>query len=92
MLGFPAAAAVGAGVFSHVVQLSHTILPDAAIPISAPRTFDLLSDLGCTTGAAEQLVVRPAFARGSEVLAYADSLTVHSAPDVIHRDALWRFM
>jgi hypothetical protein len=26
------------------------------------------------------------------VLAYADSLTVHSAPDVIHRDALWRFM
>ena len=40
----------------------------------------------------EKYVVRPAYHEGAEVLVYTDSAHLHSAPDRIYRDAIWRFM
>ena len=40
----------------------------------------------------EAAILRPSYARGKEILAYSDARTIHSAPDIIHRCALWRFM
>jgi hypothetical protein len=37
-------------------------------------------------------VLRPAFKRGAEVVVYSDAQHLHSAPDAITRDAVWRFM
>ena len=39
-----------------------------------------------------QYVLRPRFARGAELLLYSDEAHLHSAPDAIHREAVWRFM
>lgn len=45
-----------------------------------PRTFP------------EDVIIRPWYKRGMEVMAYDDSWSIHSAPDHIHREAVWRFM
>lgn len=39
-----------------------------------------------------QYVLRPRFARGAELLVYSDEAHLHSAPDAIHQEAVWRFM
>jgi hypothetical protein len=36
--------------------------------------------------------VRPGYGRGRELIVYSDARVVHSAPDAIHRESLWRFM
>lgn len=40
----------------------------------------------------EENIIRPWFQRGSEVMVYDDTWSIHSAPDHIHREAVWRFM
>ena len=37
-------------------------------------------------------VLRPAFGRGRELVVYSDATHLHSAPDAINREAVWRFM
>ena len=40
----------------------------------------------------EASIVRPGYGRGRELIVYSDARVVHSAPDAIHRESLWRFM
>ena len=40
----------------------------------------------------DEHVVRPVYRKGAEVLVYLDCDHVHSAPDEIYRDGVWRFM
>ena len=37
-------------------------------------------------------VLRPCFRVGAELVVYSDAAHLHSAPDLIHREAVWRFM
>ena len=39
-----------------------------------------------------QYVLRPRFGPGAELLLYSDDAHLHSAPDFISREAVWRFM
>ena len=80
----------GAGVFSHAVRLSHALrVPgQAGAVIEWERSFAE----GEAPPVAEELVVRPGSGRGKEVMVYCDAALLHSAPDKILRDAVWRFM
>ena len=98
MLGFPAVSGRrGCGVFSHAVPLSHLVVnaDEDEGDNSRPRTFSdergerRFLDVDAIP---EASVVRPAYGRGRELLVYSDARTIHSAPDVIHRESLWRFM
>jgi hypothetical protein len=40
----------------------------------------------------ESVIIRPWYERGMEIMVYDDSWSIHSAPDHIHREAVWRFM
>ena len=93
VLGFPREdAQVGPGVFSHLVPLSHTVALDAREEDAAgPREYDPPDRLGVAE-VPDASVVRPSFGRGAEILVYSDATTLHSGPDVIYRDGLWRFM
>lgn len=88
MLGFPPEDGFeGVGVFSHVVRLSH--------PLRQPTENN-----GWTSGTPiavrfpgpESHILRPQYRPGQEVLVWRDSACLHSTPDVVHREALWRFM
>lgn len=90
MLGFPApdvdAELGSAGVFSHVVRLSHELLVSGeGVEEGGPVDF---VDLNIT----ESHIIRPRWKRGQEVLVYSDATTVHSAPDLAHRTSIWRIM
>lgn len=97
MLGFPAASGQrGCGVFSHVAPLSHLVVNDADEgDHSRPREFSdergerRFLDVDAVP---EASIVRPAYGRGRELIVYSDARVVHSAPDAIHRESLWRFM
>lgn len=88
MLGFPPESNfAGEGVFSHVIRLSH--------PLRLPKTTD-----GWTSGtpivvnfpAPEEFIFRPIYRPGQEVIVYKDSACLHSSPDTMNREGLWRFM
>jgi len=88
MLGFPPEDNFqGVGVFSHVVRLSH--------PLRRPETSQ-----GWVAGTPivvripepKECLLRPLYRPGQEVLVYRDSACLHSTPDAVHREALWRFM
>ena len=82
MVGFPPSDGFeGPGVFSHAVKLSHR-LPPPTLP--GPRLLE--------GGFAEELVVRPCFGRGREVMVYDDREVFHSAPDFARRESIWRLM
>lgn len=98
MLGFPAASRQrGCGVFSHVSPLSHLVVheADAEGDNSRPREFSdergerRFLDVDAIP---EASIVRPGYGRGRELIVYSDARVVHSAPDAIHRESLWRFM
>lgn len=96
MLGFPAAAPSesmglpsGVGVFSHAVKLSHALRHPSA-PGAVLQWEDVASARDVRLDA--RFVARPAFARHREIIVYRDSSILHSAPDVAHREAVWRFM
>ena len=40
----------------------------------------------------EEYVIRPVYKEGAEVLVYHDNAVLHSTPDYIDREAVWRFM
>mmetsp|Transcript_13873 Transcript_13873/g.31456 ORF Transcript_13873/g.31456 Transcript_13873/m.31456 type:complete len:89 (+) Transcript_13873:221-487(+) len=88
MLGFPAEDDFeGTGVFTHFLRLSH------------PLRVELQGD-GWVEGTPivvrlsppERCILRPVYKPGQEVLVYRDSACLHSTPDVVHREAIWRFM
>lgn len=89
LLGFPLDGEDGPGVFSHVVALSH---PLARTDGSAPGSVLEWERVAAQTEIPWEAVLRPAFGIGKEVLVMDDSQHLHSAPDTIHREALWRFM
>lgn len=82
MLGFPKSDNyVGPGVFSHVVKLSHCMIPpERPGPVIISGSFP------------ESTIIRPVYRKGREIMVYKDSSVVHSAPDAFIRDGVWRFM
>ena len=40
----------------------------------------------------EKFVLKPWYSRGKEIIVYDDSTHLHSAPNHIYREAIWRFM
>jgi len=97
MLGFPPEDGYrGRGVFSHVLPLSHRLTSHNS---SGPRLWgDLSVDMG-TSGPVSaavavpaESVLQPVYRRGGEVMVYSDNDVFHSAPDLAHRQSLWRFM
>ena len=97
MLGFPASTPSamlppGVGVFSHAVKLSHALKqPQAEGSVIQWESFDHES-LGSNVEFDPKYIVRPVFGVGTEVMVYCDAHHLHSAPDVAHREAVWRFM
>ena len=89
LLGFPGEDGYdGGGVFSHVVRLSHPLRTQNA-PSGVIEWERYEPPVGPMD---EGLVVRPRYCRGREVLMYCDCDTLHSAPDRMKREAVWRFM
>jgi len=75
----------GEGVFSHVVRLSHPLpMPERPVPVIFGETVCRGERIP------EEYVWRPVYSKGAEIIAYRDSATVHSAPDRVHRESLWR--
>jgi len=86
MLGFPMEDEYdGTGVFSHVIKLSEEHwAPDGMYSGNEPVLFTGKIDQKC--------IVRPSFGLGREILRYRDIDVLHSAPDVIYRSSVMRFM
>ena len=85
MLGFPQEDEyVGTGVFSHAIKLSSESLAPRKHNTNQPVLFEGTAD--------EKYIVRPAFSPGKEILRYRDIDTLHSAPDVVYRKSVMRFM
>ena len=75
------------------MALSHPLRSDA--PRGAVVEWERIcaaAGLEPTDALPPQYVLRPRFRRGAELLLYSDEAHLHSAPDAIHRDAIWRFM
>ena len=95
MLGFPASTPSeevglppGVGVFTHAVKLSHPLEQ-----LNAQGTVIQWEDFEPYEGDFDpRHIARPVFRRGQEIMVYRDSAHLHSAPDVSHREAVWRFM
>jgi len=75
----------GVGVFSHIALLSHPLpVPDRPIPV-------VFSEMVCLgQRIPEEYVLRPYYKKGAEIVTYNDARTMHSAPDRIDRESLWR--
>ena len=89
MLGFPPEDNYcGAGVFSHGVKLSHEIASQGkrGDVVQYDQYDPYPGDIP------EEFIVRPMYKQGAEVLVYYDNAHLHATPDVIHREAIWRFM
>ena len=98
MLGFPAASRQRGAACSRTSPLSHLVVheADAEGDNSRPREFPgragrrrRFLDVDAIP---EASIVRPGYGRGRELIVYSDARVVHSAPDAIHRESLWRFM
>jgi hypothetical protein len=89
MLGFPPQDHYrGGGVFSHCVKLDRELLAqgERGQVVQYDQYSKYPGDIP------EEFVVRPVYKQGCEVLVYYDNAHLHSTPDRIHRDAIWRFM
>jgi len=86
LLGFPKEDNYdGVGVFSHAVKLKHERLAPEGHPSNEPVIYPgLVVD--------DEYIVKPRFAKGSEIILFRDIDTVHSAPDVAYRASVMRFM
>ena len=85
MLGFPQEDEyVGTGIFSHAIKLSSESLEPHGHNTNEPVLFEGTVD--------EQYIIRPIFSPGKEILRYRDIDTLHSAPDVVYRKSVMRFM
>jgi len=85
MLGFPLVDGyVGTGVFSHAIKLSKEQLAPLGHNFNEPVLFEGTAE--------EKYIVRPVFEQGKEILRYRDVDTLHSAPDVVYRKSVMRFM
>lgn len=97
MLGFPSenlrnANELKEGVFSHAVRLSHrvfwpndevgSVIEWESFPCGEPRDHEI----------AESYIIRPLYGINQEIMVYCDAKVIHSAPDFINREAVWRFM
>ena len=97
MLGFPSENLSSAderkeGVFSHAVRLSHkvfwpndevgSVIEWESFPCGEPKDHEI----------AESYIIRPLYGIEQEIMVYGDAVTLHSAPDYIDREAVWRFM
>merc|ERR1711963_1176262 len=77
----------GVGVFTHVARLSHPLpIPERPVPVVFGETHRVGERIP------DACIWRPTYAKGAEIIVYNDSTTVHSAPDAIHRESLWRLM
>lgn len=89
LLAFAAAPVVGA--FSHIVPLSHALAP------TRQRGAVIEWEAACAAAALPpaippECVLRPLFGVGAEVVVYRDDAVLHSAPDAVAREALWRLI
>mmetsp|Transcript_14716 Transcript_14716/g.21603 ORF Transcript_14716/g.21603 Transcript_14716/m.21603 type:complete len:202 (-) Transcript_14716:67-672(-) len=85
MLGFPLEDEyVGTGVFSHAIKLD--------IEHLAPQDHNTNEPVLFEGTAGEEYIIRPEFGRGKEIIRYRDVDVLHSAPDVVHRQSVMRFM
>jgi hypothetical protein len=90
MLGFPPSDGFdGVGVFSHAAKLSHPLRradgDDAEGAVIQWEDFDA-GELPV------EVIGRPEYRPGHEVMVYCDATHVHSAPDETNRESVWRFM
>lgn len=97
LVGFPAEDNYcGAGVFSHIVKLGAPLAPNPGREqgeIVEWERYDFDDgDVGQPEVIPESCILRPLYKRGQEVVSYSDAFTLHSAPDWIYRESLWRFM
>jgi len=86
LMGFPPESRwQGVGTFSHIARLSHPLpVPDKPIPV-------VFSEMVCVgQRIPEDYIFRPVYCKGAEIVTYNDSKTMHSAPDRIDRESLWR--
>lgn len=88
MLGFPPESNwEGVGVFSHSVKLSHRLRQDGEEgQIIEWEDFMVGDELPV------EVIGRPEFRAGQEVMVYCDATHIHSAPDMTQRESVWRFM
>lgn len=89
MFGFPPVDDYsGPGVFSHCVKLSHALVQpgNEGEVIEWERYQPYPGDIP------EENIIRPIYRKGSEIMVYNDAAHLHSAPDSIHRESVWRFM
>ena len=85
MLGFPIEDGFsGSGVFSHIIKLEHEHLAPEGHNENEPVLFEGTVD--------ERYILRPEFTLGKEIIRYRDTDVLHSAPDVVYRQSVMRFM
>jgi len=75
-----------------VAALSHLVVTDEEENISSPREFYPAARYLDVDDVPEASIVRPSYGRGREILLYSDARNIHTSPDIVHRDCLWRFM
>ena len=87
MLGFPPESDWdGVGVFSHTCKLTHPLRQDGAEgEIIQWEDFEY-GELPV------EIIGRPEYCKGHEVMVYCDATHLHSAPDETNRESVWRFM
>jgi hypothetical protein len=85
LLGFPPKDNyVGCGVFSHLVPLQRECL--------APEDHPRLQPVLFAGTVNDDIIVRPRYEPGRELIFYRDIDVLHSAPDVTYRTSIMRFM
>lgn len=85
MFGFPIEDSYeGTGVFSHVIKLKNEHIAPPDHNVNEPVLFK-----GTTS---DEYIVRAKFVKGREILRYKDVDVLHSAPDVVYRKSVMRFM
>lgn len=91
LLGFPPRDGyVGGGVFSSQVKLSHPLRPTCGDDHGAVVEYELFEPP--PEPIPDEYVLRPGYARGSEIFVSDDTTHLHSTPDRQTRECLWRFM
>jgi len=86
LLGFPKEDNYdGVGVFSHAVHLKYERVAPEDHPQNEPVVYP-----GLTVD--DMYIVKPRFAKGSEIIMFRDIDAIHSSPDVAYRASVMRFM